>query len=59
MCDYCKHSKDMIDEYNSSLSIFESIDGFYHFIVNGNQCKTKVNFCPMCGRKLTTFEVNL
>ena len=59
MCDYCQKDKDIISEYDMNLCILESFDGFYHFMVNGSISNKRVNYCPMCGRKLTSFEVNL
>lgn len=61
MCDYCNgsdYNKDIISEYNMTVSLIETSNGIKLFI-NGCDYKPEINFCPMCGRKLTTFEVNL
>lgn len=62
MCDYCKHgkdNKDIINEHDMVVGINEDFKGFNHLFINGVEYKQRINFCPMCGRKLTTFEVNL
>lgn len=56
MCDYCLDPK-----HYSNENILEEYD-INVYIVDGSLCvwtvdegvgfKTKINFCPMCGRKL-------
>lgn len=59
MCKYCSGESDILDEYNANVSISETDKG-YSFFVNGVvYFKTRINFCPMCGKKLTPFEINL
>lgn len=54
MCEYCEEQKYISDELLSSVRIqhFEDMkqNRIYTLVVNNNYIK--INYCPMCGRKL-------
>ena len=60
MCDFCKKIIDAKTEYLNALSteddfIFEDDDGHWLHIDTGDSFCTgtmKINYCPICGRKM-------
>lgn len=68
MCDYCQNCRRIIDENlgpfipNLSVNAYLTLDGYLNVSgtlmsdrYNGKTkaVSSKINYCPMCGRKLT------
>lgn len=60
MCKYCEGAEDLIhetDDYGLTyVVISENTRGFW-LCLNDTPIK-RINFCPICGKKLTPFQVN-
>lgn len=59
MCKYCESKSELVipfyhDEYDCFVLINRNLIEFNDIIDGQNyQCDIKINFCPMCARKLS------
>jgi hypothetical protein len=56
MCKICEGIEDLVNENTFYISISEDSRGFW-LSLDDRKYK-RINFCPICGKKLTPFEVN-
>lgn len=55
MCKLCENILNKKDKFPNDNCIFADNDSFYFFIDIGDSFSTvseKINYCPICGRKL-------
>lgn len=55
MCKYCESSKMLSTKPDSGLRIEENKDGSF-YLRTEHDLVSKINFCPICGKKLTPFD---
>lgn len=55
MCKLCENILNKKDKFQNDNCIFADNDSFYFFIDTGDSfspASEKINYCPICGRKL-------
>lgn len=58
MCVYCDFSQEPkhMKQQLLDVALIETVRGTFHLQIDGEILSREINFCPICGRKLTMID---